>query len=70
LELATGLEDDAWVLEGKFPAAAFATTITPGAIWSFNIARVRIANASEYGQWVPTYGWSHRPYHFGLLFFD
>ena len=69
--IATRLEGDAWILEGEFPAAAFAVeTIAPGDIWGFNIARVRIANASEYGQWVPTYGFSHRPDHFGLLIFD
>ncbi len=32
-------------------------------------ARVRIANASEYGQWVLTYGSSHRPDRFGLMIF-
>ena len=69
--IATHLEQDAWILEGEFPATAFAEAdIAPGDIWNFNIARVRIANASEYGQWVPTYGNAHRPDHFGLLVFD
>ena len=30
----------------------------------------RIANASEYGQWVPTYGSALRPDRFGYLVFE
>ena len=44
--------------------------IHPGDVWGFNIARVRIANAAEYGQWMPTYGNAHRPDRFGWLVFD
>ena len=44
--------------------------IGSGHTWGFNVARVRIANASEYGQWAPTYGWSHRPDRFGFLVFE
>ena len=44
--------------------------ISPGQTWGFNVARVRIANASEYGQWAPTYGWSHFPDRFGFLVFE
>ena len=44
--------------------------IESGAIWGFNIARVWITNASEYGQWVPTYGLAHRSDRFGFLIFE
>ena len=60
---------------GLSSKAASASASTPdnaggGGKWGFNVARVRIGNASEYGQWVPTYGNAHRPDRFGVLLFE
>ncbi len=41
-----------------------------GAVWVANLARIRMANATEYGQWVPTYGNAQRPDRFGYLVFE
>jgi hypothetical protein len=41
-----------------------------GAIWGFNVARVRIGSGAEHGAWMPTYGLALRPNRFGLLVFD
>ena len=71
VEAATTVADTFWSVEvaiavGGLKGASFA----PGDIWGFNIARVRIGNASEFAQWVPTYGYSHRPDRFGYLLFE
>lgn len=68
-ELKTAVEDTFWTLEIKIPFKEFEAKVKRGTVWGFNIARVRIANASEYGQWVPTYGSSHRPDRFGFMIF-
>ena len=69
--LVTKVEDTFWTIEIEIPADQLhQSKIQSGDIWGFNIARVRIANASEYGQWTPTYGDAHRPDRFGFLIFD
>jgi len=68
--IATQVEDTFWTVEIKIPAEQFREgRIQSDEVWGFNVARVRIANASEYGQWVPTYGAAHRPDRFGFLIF-
>ena len=68
---ATQVEDTFWVAELAIPLDVYQPEpIKAGDIWGFNVARVRIANASEYGQWVPTYGNAWRPNRFGFLVFD
>ena len=58
-------------MEIEIPAAQLhGAHIRRGDVWGFNVARVRIANASEYGQWVPTYGFALRPDRFGFLLFE
>ena len=70
-ELAARVEPTFWTVEIEIPAAQLdGAHIQRGDVWGFNVARVRIANASEYGQWVPTYGFAHRPDRFGFLLFD
>ena len=70
-EVGTFVADTYWVAEVAIPVAQLNVDhINPGAIWGFNIARVRIGNASEYGQWVPTFGAARRPDRFGFLVFD
>ena len=70
-EHAVHTEAEYWSLEIGFPAAQFSKEqIEPGTVWGSNIARIRIANASDYGQWVPTYGSALRPDRFGFLLFE
>lgn len=65
------VQPDAWSAEIKIPFADLEmAAIVPGTIVGFNVATVRIGNASEYGQWAPTYGHSRRPEQFGLLLFE
>lgn len=60
-----------WALEIEIPLAQFDEgEIGAGAVWGANLARIRIANASEYGQWSPTYGSALRPDRFGFLVFE
>lgn len=69
-EIATRVEDTFWTVEVAIPAAELGgASITKGAVWGFNLARVRIP-AAEYGQWAPTYGSALRPDLFGFLLFD
>jgi len=69
--VATKVEDTFWTIEIEIPADQLHQgRIQSGDIWGFNVARVRIANASEYGQWTPTYGNAHRPDRFGFLVID
>lgn len=60
-----------WSLEIEIPLDQFGQAAPKsGAVWGANLARIRIANASEYGQWAPTYGSALRPDRFGFLVFD
>ena len=71
IDIATRVEETFWVAELGIPTDGLEDTrIRPGDIWGFNVARTRIANAAEYGQWVPTYGSALRPDRFGYLVFD
>jgi len=68
---AAAVADTFWSAEVEFPIANLPDIgTTPSAIWGFNVARVRIGNAGEYGQWTPTYGDAHSPQSFGFLIFD
>ena len=70
-EVATKVEDNFWTVEIGVPASTLQKKkIQAGDTWGFNVARIRIANAAEYGQWVPTYGSSQRPERFGFLIFN
>ena len=71
LESAQHLGDDFWSIELAIPLNQFGIP-APGAgdVWGANIARIRITHASEYGQWVPTYGSALRPDRFGYLVFQ
>ena len=69
--VATKVEPDYWSIEVEIPAGYLhGSAIEAGTIWGFNLGRIRIGNASEYGQWVPTYGFAHRPDRFGFLIFE
>lgn len=69
--LVTKVEDTFWSFEIEIPFKPLGDAqVGRGTVWGFNVARVRIGNASEYGQWVPTYGLAHRPGRFGFLFFE
>ncbi|MCE2532189.1 MAG: HEAT repeat domain-containing protein [Acidimicrobiia bacterium] len=71
IEVGTAVADTFWVVEAAIPVAQMeGAPAAPGVEWGFNVARVRIGNASEYGQWVPTYGNAHRPDRFGMLLFE
>ena len=71
LEHAVHTEDDYWSLEMAFPLAQFSDkAVQTGTVWGANLARIRIANASDYGQWVPTYGSALEPGRFGFLVFE
>ena len=70
IEVGTAVADTFWVVEAAIPVAQLEGRADPGTEWGFNVARVRIGNASEYGQWVPTYGNAHRPDRFGVLLFE
>lgn len=70
-EHATHVAADRWSLEIAIPMAQFGEgEVGPGAVWGANLARIRIANASEYGQWAPTYGSALQPDRFGYLIFE
>ena len=69
--LAASVEDQSWSVEIAIPAAFLHDSkISAGDVWGLNLGRTRIGNASEYGQWVPTYGFAHRPERFGFLVFE
>jgi hypothetical protein len=71
LEHGTQVGADHWSLEVAIPLAQFGEGETgSGAVWGANLARIRIANASEYGQWAPTYGSALEPGRFGYLVFE
>ena len=65
-QLATRIEPTYWSIEVALPFAEIDTPGTePGVVWGFNVTRVRIGNASEYG-----HGRSLQPRLFGLLIFE
>ena len=69
--VATTVEDTFWICEIGIPFKQLGgAQVRKGTVWGFNIAWVRIGNASEFGQWVPTYGFAHWPERFGFLFFE
>ena len=68
--MTTQVGEDFWSVEIGIAATQFDKEISPGDVWGFNVARIRIANAAEYGQWVPTYGFALRPERFGFLIFN
>ena len=71
LEHAVHTQDDYWSLEVSFPLAQFSDeAVETGTVWGANLARIRIANASDYGQWVPTYGSALEPGRFWFLVFE
>jgi len=71
LKVATHVAETFWTVELELPVADLRDeSVAAGEVWGFNVARVRIGNAAEYGQWVPTYGIAHRPERFGLLVFE
>ena len=68
---ATRVEETFWSLEIEIPAPQLHnSSISRGDVWGFNVARVRIANASEYGQLAPTYGRADQPHLFNFLVFE
>ena len=70
-QLATRIEPTYWSIEVALPFAEIDVLGTEsGDVWGFNVTRVRIGNASEHGQFAPTYGRSLRPRLFGLLVFE
>ena len=64
-------ESNAWTLEMRVPFSTLCGTIPrPGAIWGFNICRVRnTVKPSEYTCWNPTFGGFGKPERFGKLIF-
>lgn len=66
-EVATHVGENFCSAEIGIAATQFDKEINPGDVWGFNVARICIANAAEYGQWVPTYGRALRPERFGFL---
>ena len=70
-EIAATVGDTFWVSEVAIPVAELkGAAFAPGDVWGFNVARVRIGRASEYAQWVPTYGYAERPDRFGYVVFE
>ena len=62
---------NAWILEMRVPFSTLSSGIPrPGAIWGFNICRVRnTVKPAEYICWNPTFGGFGRPERFGKLIF-
>ena len=70
-EIAATVGDTFWVAEVAIPVAELkGAAFAPGDVWGFNVARGRIGRASEYAQWVPTYGYAERPDRFGYVVFE
>jgi len=72
IEHAVYVSETGWTLEMALPMSQLTESRDPlsGQVWGFNLARIRITNSSEYGQWVPTYGSALRPDRFGFLIID
>lgn len=64
-------EANAWTMEMRVPFSTLCGAIPrPGAIWGFNICRVRTTvKPSEYSCWSPTFGGFGKPERFGKLIF-
>jgi hypothetical protein len=64
-------EANAWTMEMRVPFKTLSGTIPkPGAIWGFNVCRVRAAvKPMEYICWNPTFGRFASPERFGKLIF-
>ncbi|MBT3344536.1 MAG: hypothetical protein HN712_20335 [Gemmatimonadetes bacterium] len=71
MEHAVVVSESGWSLEIGLPLAQLTESAGPisGQVWGFNLARIR-QEASEYGQWAPTYGSALRPDRFGFLIFE
>ena len=70
-EAVARIEATFWTVEKAIPIAGFHDLqIQPGDVWGFNLVRARIGLAAEHCQWLPTYGYTHRPDFFGLLTFN
>jgi hypothetical protein len=69
-EVAVQVAETFWSLEAAIPAAELGASLSAGDVWGFNVSRVRIAYASELGQWSPTHGATQVPTKFGFLVFD
>ena len=71
IEAAARIEATFWTVEKAIPIAGFHDLkVSPGDVWGFNLVRARIGLAAEHCQWLPTYGYTHRPDFFGLLIFN
>lgn len=71
LEVATRIEPTFWTVEKAIAIASLHDLVVQsGDVWGFNLVRARIGLAAEHCQWLPTYGFTHRPDFFGLLIFD
>ena len=71
LRVATRVESTFWSLEMEIPFRGLGgVRVERGAVWGFNLARVRIGSGAEHGAWMTTYGFALRPDRFGLLVFD
>ena len=71
MEVAARIEPTYWTLEKAIAVQSLdGVEIQPGDVWGFNLVRARIGLAAEHCQWLPTYGFTHRPDYFGMLIFD
>ena len=69
--IATRVEPQHWVLEMEIPARSLELDdLGQVEAMGFNFARVRMGPGSEHCQWMPTYGFSLRPEHFGVMLLD
>ena len=67
LEHAVHTQDDYWSLEVSFPLAQFSDqAVETETVWGANLAHIRIANVSDYGQWVPIDGSALEPGRIGF----
>ena len=69
IEAAARVAETFWSVEVAVPVSDLDTSFSPGDVWGFNVSRVRIAYASELGQWAPTHGSTQVPDKFGFLLF-
>ena len=71
VDIAVTVGDAFWIAEIAIPVAELkGASFASGDVWGFNLARVRIGSASEYAQWVPTYGYAEQPDRFGYVVFE
>ena len=70
-QLAPHVEDNYWSVEIELPFRIFKNASgAPGAVWGFNVTRLRMGAASEQMMWVPGFGYTGRPWFWGLLLFE